>query len=386
MKHFIILAGGEGKRALGRKNKLPKQFYNYANISPLEYLLSSINKHHLIDSITIVVNKNYRKLVNDLPKKYKKIENIVNGGLSRHESSFKGLNSLFKKYNVTKNDIVLIHDAARPFVSKKLITNCLNKLESYDGVFPSLDIDDTLRKKTSLDIVNRNSLITSQTPQAFNLSKIFKAYTNTKDQFTDDVSVAHEQGLKIKKIKGDRLNFKITTYSDIKIYKDTINRNSINKVGIGYDFHKFKKGNFIKLGGIKLKSRYSLEANSDGDPVLHSVTDAILGALGKDDIGKHFRPSDKKYKGANSKIFVKKAVDLLNESNGRISNLDINIICDYPKITPLRNKILESISKMLEVKKSKINLKSTSTEKEGFVNTKYGIAAQSIISIEVPNE
>jgi len=386
MKHFIILAGGDGQRALGRKNKLPKQFYNYSNISPIEYLLSSINNNQLIDSVTIVVNKNYRKLIIDLSKKYNKIENIVNGGSSRHESSFKGLNSIFKKYKITKNDIVLIHDAARPFVSEKLINNCLIKLESCDGVFPSLDINDTLRKKITLDIVDRNSLISSQTPQVFNLSKIFKAYKDTNNKFTDDISVAHEQGLKIKKIKGDRFNFKITTYSDLKMYEDTINRNSINKVGIGYDFHKFKKGNFLRLGGFKLKSIYALEANSDGDPILHSITDAIFGALGKEDIGMHFKPNDNNFKGTNSKIFIKKAIDFLNENNGRISNLDINIICDYPKISPLRNKILESISKMLEIKKSKINLKATSTEKEGFVNSKYGIAAQSIISIEVPYE
>ena len=384
MIHFIILAAGEGKRALGSNNKLPKQFYQTKGFTPLEHILHSVNKNPLIDSITVVLSSKYYKKYNYLYNKYNKLNNIIKGGSNRQESSIKALNSLVKNKKNYMKDIVLLHDAARPFLEDKIINQCIKSLEKYDGVFPAVDIDDTLRNKKDFKTVDRNSIIGSQTPQAFKLHKILNAYKNVKGNFTDDLSAAHEYGLKLKRIKGNRINFKITDHSDLKMFDRLINYYYTNKVGIGYDFHKFKKGNFLKLGGLKIKSKYSLDANSDGDPILHSITDAIFGALGQNDIGHHFKPNDKKFKNVNSLIFLKKALNFIEENYGEIYNLDINIICDYPKINPLKERIKINLSKILNIRENKINVKASSTEDEGFVNSKNGIASQSIISIMAP--
>ena len=190
-------------------------------------------------------------------------------------------------------------------------------------------------------------------------------------------------GLRLKKIEGQKLNFKITNPSDIVIYEKLIDQYYRTRVGNGFDFHKFKKGKSIKLGGLKIKSKFSLEANSDGDPILHSITDAILGALNEKDIGFHFEPDSKTYKNVNSVIFINKALKLLKNKKGEIINLDLNIICDYPKINPIRDNIRNNLSKILKIKKDSINIKATSTEDEGFVNTKKGIACQTMISLRV---
>ncbi len=381
MIHFVILAAGQGKRALSSKNKLPKQFYQTKGITPLEHILNSVNTNPLIDTITVVLSNEYYKKYDYLLNEYNKITKIVKGGSNRQESSFKALNNIVKTNKNYKNDFVLLHDAARPFLEDKIINQCIKNCKKYDGVFPSINIDDTLRNKKNFETVDRNSLLGSQTPQAFKLNKILSAYKNVKSNFTDDIAIAHEYGLKLKRIRGSKLNFKITDHSDLIMFDKLINHSYTNKVGIGYDFHKFKKGNFIKLGGLRINGKYSLDANSDGDPVLHSITDAILGALGKNDIGHHFKPNDKKYKNMDSLIFLNKALGFLEENYGKISNLDINIICDYPKIDPLKEKIKINLSKILSTRKDKINVKASSTEGEGFVNSKNGIASQSIISI-----
>ncbi|MEC9414663.1 MAG: 2-C-methyl-D-erythritol 2,4-cyclodiphosphate synthase [Pseudomonadota bacterium] len=381
MIHFVILAAGQGKRALSSKNKLPKQFYQTKGITPLEHILNSVNTNPLIDTITVVLSNEYYKKYDYLLNEYNKITKIVKGGSNRQESSFKALNNIVKTNKNYKNDFVLLHDAARPFLEDKIINQCIKNCNKYDGVFPSINIDDTLRNKKNFETVDRNSLLGSQTPQAFKLNKILSAYKNVKSNFTDDIAIAHEYGLKLKRIRGSKLNFKITDHSDLIMFDKLINHSYTNKVGIGYDFHKFKKGNFIKLGGLRINGKYSLDANSDGDPVLHSITDAILGALGKNDIGHHFKPNDKKYKNMDSLIFLNKALGFLEENYGKISNLDINIICDYPKIDPLKEKIKINLSKILSTRKDKINVKASSTEGEGFVNSKNGIASQSIISI-----
>ena len=211
------------------------------------------------------------------------------------------------------------------------------------------------------------------------------AYQQVKESYSDDIAIANEYGLRIKKIEGSKLNFKITNPSDIEIYKKLIEQYYRNRIGNGFDFHKFKKGKSIKIGGLKIKSKFSLEANSDGDPILHSITDAILGALNEKDIGFHFEPDNEKYKNANSIIFINKALHLLMDRKGEIINLDLNIICDYPKINPIRNKIRKNLSKILKINEDIINIKATSTEDEGFINTKKGIACQTVISLRVFN-
>ena len=383
MIHFIILAAGKSERFKKKKNKFSKLFFKVNGISPLEHLMKSVSNSPIINSITLVVNKDDKSEIAGFKKKYHKLDSVINGGITRQQSVFIALKNIRKKRVKTKNDIVLIHDAARPFLENQIIRNCISQLKKYDGVFPALNIDDTLRNKKNLNSYDRNIIISSQTPQAFKFDKIYMAYRLIKGNYSDDVAIANEFGLKIKIIEGQKLNFKITNPSDSEIYEKLIEQYYRNKIGNGFDFHKFKKGKSIKIGGLKIKSKFSLEANSDGDPVLHSITDAILGALNEKDIGFHFEPGNKAYKNANSIIFINKALQLLMNKKGEIINLDLNIICDYPKIKPIRSKIRKSISNILKIDEDIINIKATSTEDEGFVNAKKGIACQTAVSLRV---
>ena len=385
MIHFIILAAGKSERFKKKKNKISKQFYKFRGISPLEHLITSVSNSPSINSITLVINKENKEEIKGFKMKYPKLNTVVSGGNTRQKSVFIALKNIRKKRIKTRNDIVLIHDAARPFLENRIIENCILHLKKYDGVFPALNTDDTLRNKKNLNTYDRNIIISSQTPQAFKFDKIYIAYKRAKGDYSDDVAIANEFGLRLKKIEGQKLNFKITNPSDIVIYEKLIDQYYRTRVGNGFDFHKFKKGKSIKLGGLKIKSKFSLEANSDGDPILHSITDAILGALNEKDIGFHFEPDSKKYKNVNSVIFINKALKLLKNKKGEIINLDLNIICDYPKINPIRDNIRNNLSKVLKINKDSINIKATSTEDEGFVNTKNGIACQTIISLRVFN-
>ena len=383
MIHFIILAAGKSERFKKKKNKISKQFYKFRGISPLEHLITSVSNSPSINTITLVINKDDKEEIKGFKMKYPKLNTIVSGGNTRQKSVFIALKNIRKKRIKTRNDIVLIHDAARPFLENRIIENCILHLKKYDGVFPALNTDDTLRNKKNLNTYDRNIIISSQTPQAFKFDKIYIAYKRAKGDYSDDVAIANEFGLRLKKIEGQKLNFKITNPSDILIYEKLIDQYYRTRVGNGFDFHKFKKGKSIKLGGLKIKSKFSLEANSDGDPILHSITDAILGALNEKDIGFHFEPDSKKYKNVNSVIFINKALKLLKNKKGEIINLDLNIICDYPKINPIRDNIRNNLSKILKINKDSINIKATSTEDEGFVNTKKGIACQTMISLRV---
>ena len=383
MIHFIILAAGKSERFKKKKNKISKQFYKFRGISPLEHLITSVSNSPSINSITLVINKDDKEEIKGFKMKYPKLNTVVSGGNTRQKSVFIALKNIRKKRIKTRNDIVLIHDAARPFLENRIIENCILHLKKYDGVFPALNTDDTLRNKKNLNTYDRDIIISSQTPQAFKFDKIYIAYKQAKGDYSDDVAIANEFGLRLKKIEGQKLNFKITNPSDIVIYEKLIDQYYRTRVGNGFDFHKFKKGKSIKLGGLKIKSKFSLEANSDGDPILHSITDAILGALNEKDIGFHFEPDSKKYKNVNSVIFINKALKLLKNKKGEIINLDLNIICDYPKINPIRDNIRNNLSKILKIKKDSINIKATSTEDEGFVNTKKGIACQTMISLRV---
>ena len=385
MIHFIILAAGKSERFKKKKSKFSKQFFKVNGVSPLDHLMTSVSNSPLIDSITLVINKDDRSEIVGFKKKYNKLNGIINGGITRQQSAFIALKSIRKKRVKTKNDIVLIHDAARPFLEKQIIKNCISQLKKYDGVFPALNMDDTLRNKKNLNPYDRNIIIGSQTPQAFKFDKIYTAYQKIKGSYSDDIAIANEFGLRIKKIEGSKLNFKITNPSDIKIYEKLLEQYYRNRIGNGFDFHKFKKGKLIKVGGLKIESKFSFEANSDGDPVLHSITDAIIGALNEKDIGFHFEPDNNRYKNADSIIFIDKALRLLFDRKGEIINLDLNIICDYPKINPIRDKIRKNLSKILKINEDIINIKATSTEDEGFVNTKKGMACQTVISLRVFN-
>ena len=389
MIHFLILAGGKGERAKKGNKTLPKQYMDFNNISPLRYLLKNISKMNEISSITVVISKdNIKEYKRDI-RGIKNLRKYVIGGKTRKDSSLKGIKNLKNEFGNKKNQKVLIHDAARPFISKKIILQSIKNLKKYNATCPYIKTEDTIKSIGSgykIKDIDRNKLISLQTPQGFDLNKIFELHKKNKKEYTDDFSLITNEELSFKLIKGSKENFKITTYEDLLIFKNIILSKKKTLVGIGFDIHAFTEGNEIILGGVKLKSKYKLLAHSDGDVLLHSITDAILGAISKNDIGFHFPPSKSKYKNSNSVLFLNKALNFLRKCNGKIINLDINLICDYPKINPIKLKLKKNLSNLIGLEIDKINIKATTTEDQGFINFKNGIASQAIISIEVINE
>ena len=386
MTHCLVLAAGKGERVKSRKYSESKQYQEVNDISPLNYLLRSLDKIDKIKTITVVIAKGDASKFKKNSKNIKKLRKSVIGGKTRQESSFKGLKNIDKEFGKKRNQKVIIHDAARPFVSKDLINSCIKNLDRYKAVCPIIKIDDTLKKvskKNQLISENRDKIVCIQTPQGFKLKEIISLHEKTKEKFKDDISLALEKKIKIKLISGSKENFKITNTDDLEMFGQIILGKKINLVGIGFDIHEFTKGDQIKLGGLKFKSKYGLLANSDGDVLLHAITDSIFGAFNSGDLGLHFPPESKLFKNKNSIYFLKKSLDIIKEKNGSILNLDLNLICDYPKIKPIRREILKKISSLLSLNIDKVSLKATSTEDQGFINSKNGIAAQAIISLEV---
>jgi 2-C-methyl-D-erythritol 4-phosphate cytidylyltransferase/2-C-methyl-D-erythritol 2,4-cyclodiphosphate synthase len=389
MVHFLILAGGTGERAKKSNKSPPKQYMEFNNISPLRYLLKNITKINEISSITVVISKENIKEYKRDTKGINNLRKYVIGGKTRRESSLKGIKNLENEFGNKKNQKVLIHDAARPFISKKIILQSIKNLKKYSATCPYVNIEDTIKSidyKNKLNNIDRNKLISLQTPQGFGLNEIFKLHKKNKKELSDDFSLIINKEISFKLIKGSKENFKITTNEDLLIFNNIILSKKKNLVGIGFDIHAFTDGNEITLGGLKLKSKYKLLAHSDGDVLLHSITDAILGATNKNDIGVHFPPSKSKYKNSDSVLFLNKAMDFVKKLDGRIINLDINLMCDYPKINPIKLKLKKNLSNLLDLEIDKINIKATTTEDQGFINFKKGIASQAIVSIEAFNE
>ena len=212
-----------------------------------------------------------------------------------------------------------------------------------------------------------------QTPQCFNFKYIHKLSNNNKRKIEDECTLSIENNNEIKFIKGEENNIKITYLKDIKL-------NEIN-YGLGFDVHRLKKGNKLFLGGLMVKSKYGTLGHSDGDPVLHSITDAILGACGLNDIGQKFSNKNKKFKNIRSTILLKEVINEINSKNFFINNIDLNIICETPKISPIKRKIIKIISKLCNISEEKINIKGKTTEKLGIIGKEKAIACESIVSV-----
>ena len=262
MVHFLILAAGKGERAKKVSNNSPKQYVEFNNISPLRYLLKKITKIREISSITVVISKdNLREYKRDI-RGIKNLRKYILGGKTREESSFKGLKSLKNEFGNKSNQKVLIHDAARPFIPKKIIIQSIKSLEKYNATCPYIKNEDTIKSisyENKLNHINRSKIISLQTPQGFDLNQIFKLhYENRKSnkKYTDNLSLLIDKEKPFKLIKGSKRNFKITTYDDLLLFKDIISSKKRKLVGIWFDIHAFTEGNELILGGVKLKSKY----------------------------------------------------------------------------------------------------------------------------------
>jgi 2-C-methyl-D-erythritol 4-phosphate cytidylyltransferase / 2-C-methyl-D-erythritol 2,4-cyclodiphosphate synthase len=363
---FIILAAGESKRF---NSKTPKPYYLYMGKPLLLHSIKRVKSHNKINKVVLVINKKHKSFLKDL--KIKNVK-IIEGGKTRAESAYKGLNSI--KNLKIKN--VIIHDAARPNFSTKLLDRLLMGLKTYDCVIPAIQTADSVKQKLSKKFINlkRENIYLSQTPQAFDYKELYKLQSDKSSDVTDDANLFIKAGKKIKIIKGELDNKKITISSDIKINKSA-------KYGLGFDIHRLVPNKILYLGGIKIPFSLGTLGHSDGDPVLHALIDGILGACSMGDIGKKFSDKNKKYKNIRSTILLKKIIDQIKLKNYLINNIDINIITQKPKISKYRKKMIQSISKICEISKNQINIKGKTTEKLGLIGKEKAIACEAIISV-----
>ncbi len=368
---LVILAGGKGTR-FGQK--IPKQFLKIGNTNFLDYFISNLDIASF-DIINISIDKKYQKIFlsnKDISKKIK--ITYSKPGLTRQISSFNALKNL-KKFKI-KN--VLIHDAARPLCSNKLIKKIISKLDKNNNAIPYVEYNDRqLIKKDK----SETKVINIQTPQGFSYNLIFKEHIKYKNfKFNDDSGLLQKSKIKINLIKGEKNNIKITYPEDIELFKSF--KRQKTKYGIGYDIHQIDKKtkNGLRLGGIKIPFS-KLIGHSDADVVLHSICDSIFGALSMRDIGYHFPNTDKKWKNADSSKFIIYCRNILREKGYSIINLDINVIAEKPKINKYVSKMIKNISTLLQIKNSTISIKATTNEKIGFIGNGEGIAAESIVHI-----
>ena len=361
--YFVILAAGKSKRF--HKNT-SKQFYNYKNKEIIEHSVEKSLISKLFKKVIIVTNniKHFKG------KKYPKSISIIKGGKERSDSSLKAL-TFIKKYK-PKN--VFIHDAARPDFSIKLLKNIAKHLKKNKAVVPVVNSKDSIKYRTQNQIfnLNRNNLLLTQTPQAFRFKELYNFALKQKNKVNDEATLFINKNYKIKFISGENQNNKITYINDIK--------NSKTYFGIGFDIHKLIKKKKLYLGGVKIPFHSGLQGHSDGDVILHAIIDAILGALGKKDIGTYY-PNTKKFKNIRSPKMLKPIIDNLGKSNFSINNLDINLICEQPKVSKYREKIITSISNLTGINKDSINLKGKTVEKLGLIGKEEAIACEVIVSI-----
>ena len=361
--YFIILASGQSKRF--NSNQL-KQFITYKNKALFEHSLDKAMNSKLFKKIILVVNEKKQ-----IKKKYSKDVVIIKGGKERSDSSLIALKYI-KKF---KPSNVLIHDAARPNFTIKLLKRLIKSLQTNKASIPVISSKDSIKYKVKNQLFNldkKNSYLT-QTPQAFKFKDIYNLSIKQKKIIQDEATLFINNNFKIKFINGEILNDKIT-------FKEDIN-NTKTFFGIGFDIHRLVKDKKLYLGGIKIPFHSGLKGHSDGDVILHSVIDSLLGAMRKKDIGTFFPDNRNKFKNIRSPKMLKPIVDILNRSNFYINNLDINLICEQPKVSKYRNKIINSLSDLLNLDKDLINLKGKTVEKLGLIGKEKAIACEVICSI-----
>ena len=388
---IILLAAGASTRFKKESKNIEKQFFTINDKSIFEICLENLINLKLNLKILPVINKKNFKKTEAICHNYKTLPPI-SGGKTRQKSVYKALQKLKDQLNIK---YVLIHDAARPLLSKKVVLNLFNNMnEKVSCVVPYLKVSDAIRKvktENKLKTLNKNEYILIQTPQLSNFFDLFNSFKDLKDDYDDESSLLFDKGYKIKTILGDRMSSKITYYEDLnylKLYLKKPMDNYITKVGIGYDVHRLiksdsnKKSTNLILGGYKIKSNYFLDGHSDADVILHSLTDSIYGAINFLDIGQHFPDNDIEYKGIDSKILLKRVIKLIQSEKYEISNIDSTICLQSPKLINYVNEIKQTLAECMQIETSQVSVKATTTEKLGFVGREEGVSAYAVVLIK----
>jgi len=384
---IVIVAAGRGER-MGLEGG-PKQYRMLGTQSVLQHTIACFSKHPEVHAIQVVIHKDDRELYKAavVEPNDKLLEPVI-GGASRQESCKAGVDAI-AQLDFNK---VLIHDAARPFVSDTTISNVIEGIELGVGALSANKVADTVKHADAngvvLKTVPRDDLYLAQTPQGFFVEEIKAAHQqaalHAPHEFTDDAAVAEHAGLSVKLVSGNADNFKITTKDDLILAEEKLSMNSgipDVRTGSGYDVHTLGVGDGVILCGYKIPHTQSLQGHSDADVGFHALTDALLGTIGAGDIGSHFPPSDPQWKGASSDRFIEHAVKLVREAGGFITNMDVTIVCEAPKIGPHRDAMRQTVSEICGVELERISVKATTNEKIGFIGRQEGIAALATASV-----
>jgi len=346
----LLVAAGRGTRAGG---DLPKQWQDLRGKTVLEHSLMAFAA--CCDITAVVLHADDQDLWDSsgLSADY-----VVTGGATRDASVRAGLKALA----ASAPDLVLIHDAARPLVSQRVINAVLHALETAQGAAPALPVVDALWRGTDGKVSgtqDREGLFRAQTPQGFHYDAICDAHAALKGPAADDVAVARAAGIPIAIVPGDENNLKITGPDDFARAAELIGGQMDIRLGNGYDVHRFGEGDHVWLCGVKIPHGRSLQGHSDADVGMHAVTDAIYGALGMGDIGQHFPPSDPQWKGAESHIFLRHAVALAAEHGFSISNIDCTLVCEFPKIGPHQPAMKAAMANIMGLPTDRVSVTAT---------------------------
>ena len=310
---------------------------------------------------------------------------LVTGGATRALSVQSGLAAL---RHAPDSRTVLIHDAARPFLSTGHVARLIEGLGTRAGAILALPVADTLKRQDAgnLETPSRDGLWRAQTPQAFTLGALRRGYAawDFTGEPTDDAQVVSSIDGEVALVPGDPLLFKLTYPEDFLMAEQLAGGARQVRTGLGYDAHRWGPGDGVWLCGVRIDHDQTLIGHSDADAGLHALTDALLGALGAGDIGEHFPPSDPQWRGASSDRFLAHAADLIRARGGQITNVDVTLICERPKIRPHRDAMRARLAEILAVREDQVSVKATTTEGMGFTGREEGLAAQAIATIELP--
>ncbi|MGE5266117.1 MAG: bifunctional 2-C-methyl-D-erythritol 4-phosphate cytidylyltransferase/2-C-methyl-D-erythritol 2,4-cyclodiphosphate synthase [Deltaproteobacteria bacterium] len=375
----VIVAAGSGIRAGG---DIPKQYVAVGGRSILQRSIDAFAALQGISEIRAVIHPSARSLYSaSLSESTAGLGPPVIGGASRQASVLAGLEALA----ASAPDYVLIHDAARPFVSAAVIERVIEALKSHPGAVPALPVADTLKRGAGdgmiSETVSREGLWRAQTPQGFRFSDILDAHRRAaaagRDDFTDDAAIAEWAGLGVWLVPGEAQNVKITTAADVAEARNRFEGAMMlePRIGTGFDVHRFAEGSSVWLCGVEIPHTHKLEGHSDADVALHALTDALLGTIGDGDIGQHFPPSDPKWKGAASHLFLADAARRIRARGGRIANVDVTILAEAPRIGPYRVAMQERVADILAIARDRVGVKATTMEELGAIGRREGIVA-----------
>jgi 2-C-methyl-D-erythritol 4-phosphate cytidylyltransferase/2-C-methyl-D-erythritol 2,4-cyclodiphosphate synthase len=372
----LIVAAGSGSRAGG---DIPKQFRLVAGRPVLAHALDALANHPTIDAVWIVTapgqEAETRAALGGRP-----VAGVAPGGLTRQGSARAGLEAIAAAGGA---DVILIHDAARPFLPAAVIDRLLAALRTAPGAIPVLPVADTLVRGGG-ELVDRTDLHRVQTPQAFRFAEILAAHRAWDETraVTDDAQMLAACGHDVMLVAGDERLEKLTFPQDFARAEARFPRTT--RVGMGYDVHRLAAGEELWLGGVRIDHDRGLAGHSDADVALHAIVDALLGALAEGDIGSHFPPSDPQWRGASSDRFLAYARDRVTARSGDIQHIDLTIICEAPKIGPHRDAMRARIADIAGIPIDRVSVKATTTERLGFAGRGEGIAAQAVATLSLP--